>query len=52
MALTVDGEQLFLRYTGTAPADINSETDRPVGAIGINFEVDIYTQATNAGAIF
>jgi hypothetical protein len=52
VALTVDGQQLFLRYTGTAAADINSETDRPVGAIGINFEVDFYTQATNAGAIF
>lgn len=51
-ALTVDGQQLYLRYTGTAPADINSETDRPVGAISINFEVDFYTQATNAGEIF
>lgn len=50
--LTIDGRSLYPRYTGSAPADLSVETDRPVGALAITFELEFYTAANDADSLF
>lgn len=50
--ITLDGTLMYPRYTGSAPADISVETDRPVGAMLITFELEFYTAANAVGNLF
>lgn len=46
--LTIDGKLFYPRYTGTGAADLTIELDRPVGALSISFELDLFNSATDA----
>jgi len=49
--LTVDGKLLYPRYTGSGVADLSVAIDRPVGALSIQFELELYNQANDAAHV-
>ena len=49
--LTVDAKLFYPRYTGAGAADLSVEIDRPVGALSITFELDLFTASTDVANV-